>query len=1692
MSWQKVEVNEFKGLNSTTSPELIADGEARDILNFRMEKVGKLVSRDGYKIGLFAHHDFNKTAGTVDTAHVPNTRYINNLGIIGIGELVLAERWDLLDTDRFMVYAIRSGETDDEGVLNTSRKNNFECILLSPNNGTHANKIFTNDNIFANRAPSPLTNPLDHKRDVLAQGVTHTVDLFAPDALELPRISMQNGRDIFGGFCRAIDIGTQNPRNFYRISQAGTFNGVDYIVGDIVAFEMNPNTGMSIPVRIAKGDAENWIDDFIMMNQYRHKLVISDKTNGDMLLSDRYDKQIKTEQNNRIHLGPNQLDAFDIDIVHVDYRLGTEEENEKVETGMALYKYVLPEKTYKITEDFNADRLANPNYFPESKNDKIDNRGFLCIQRAWDILFGEGSNYPTFMSIGHFYTGSDDHWEYRGVSSTIRPNIDGGHIDVNTSGDYIYKANINTTNNYTFSNRKEPVKFKSLLDPIELDKDEYFDKNGKKITDRSSNVYTWEDYKIPYYPCSGINYDNNFFLKEIDRLFAKTTDGIPKVTKLLLHDSYGRQVPLGIWQYRFVFEYDDGVYGAPSEEFVVNDILWSAIRDTDNVGVYRRPNQPISPKWLADILPNNANWGVNGFIDHPPVLDSSYNITTFGKSLRDLKSKMYAGTDNKYADLPTNDATFNALTPFEKTGLGVSATVWYSDDMVEFDGTFYESGMFVWQSPKHSSAWTNPWYDRIIMSGEDKVDLHQGRLVLPIFPGVKGLRYNSFSDEDGNVRLSLSPNSISSRQFILPDYSSILDDRMGRYTYAFAGFAITNITALTETSIFLSISCLDADANNQPHYTHALGAGVRDVRVQTPVKAVKRGEDRLAYIYNSDIPTEALDRLLVQGTAEHQITKHGDVIQWQRDKSADLGFSFASPKFLTEVPTDEIELHTKPRGGDKFITMGTPYDLVAGTVQYAPNVTNVEIYLYGDGERFIGGEQLTSYFPSSLLFRAPRVRLKINVADIPVRAKKIKIFRTRASHDNAYIPTDFGLVEEIELKRNNDGTLQDFVYFDKVKDDALDFSDQARDYEGIRTALMSRFNISLLERTYFLNFVERYRPIEPNISEIKSMDFPKPNATTGFLLGDVIKYKILYEDNRKIQSVAIDYSHTVTNATGLSAIVLYNIPMPYDGDIEKVKVYRSTNNQDYYLLYEYKKDDENGYPESIVTDAGDYIEVKPLYIDKGVDAENYESGLRWSEPYRPDWIKFDSFMEYRSGDGDQATGLGVLYGNLVIFKENSIHRSAVQGNAIPISRTDEVTPNIGCIAPMTLINLNNTLFFLSWKGFMSYDNNSLRKIDGPFDEELQFAIRECGDSIRYASCGYNPAYNEIYLCLPNFRHEPETDDTWMTNLNAATEYTYTREQFGHIYVINIDKQYITKFGYQPTDLTSPVIDNVRRIVTAPEQMCRIYYKDSLGNMRSADVLPATHSLVIQETNRPWAGIYIETPIERDQNDSLFQDCDEHPRGDSFSNDVFNRAFPQIKLYSVKSKFKSKLFGANTETVLKRIRDGRFNIYSQQPITIETVSYPYDDTSFIKNKRRPNVTIQTVPQTVVGMPEFDDSRINENLFPPVVRTFLFGPTDRWAARVWQYTNTTTVNSINDLAIATWSPTANGVAMQTTRSNILTTIETTPYIQNPDWADTEFWDDAVVKTVLRGTNIYTECRTQINSVGFYWRPIYTYLR
>lgn len=331
----------------------------------------------------------------------------------------------------------------------------------------------------------------------------------------------------------------------------------------------------------------------------------------------------------------------------------------------------------------------------------------------------------------------------------------------------------------------------------------------------------------------------------------------------------------------------------------------------------------------------------------------------------------------------------------------------------------------------------------------------------------------------------------------------------------------------------------------------------------------------------------------------------------------------------------------------------------------------------------------------------------------------------------------------------------------------------------------------------------------------------------------------------------------------------------------------------------------------------------------------YESGIRWSEPYAPFWIREESFTEFRAGDGEQITGLAVLYGNLLVFKENSIGRYVVQDRDPPISRVDEVASDVGCIAPGTLISVNNTVYFLSWRGFMSYDNNVLRNVDERFHAELMWLLRNTpANLIRLSTCGYDPINNELLLCIPSDAPLP----TWSMLVTptappgsplvinpwaeiwggapVAQQEAAVYRQRGYIFAIKLTTGFVTKYSRHPFLLGATLLPGART--------ARLWMNDKNGSLYAAEMFD-------RGDGRP-AAIFWENTLTgaiTDHYDDYISATEPPPLG-SLGWLLTNTyaTFPVIGQHAVYSYVRTKEFVGNDKLASIRVR--RFMWQLHQP------------------------------------------------------------------------------------------------------------------------------------------------------------------
>lgn len=608
---------------------------------------------------------------------------------------------------------------------------------------------------------------------------------------------------------------------------------------------------------------------------------------------------------------------------------------------------------------------------------------------------------------------------------------------------------------------------------------------------------------------------------------------------------------------------------------------------------------------------------------------------------------------------------------------------------------------------------------------------------------------------------------------------------------------------------------------------------------------------------------------------------------------------------------------------------------------------------------------------------------------------------------------------------------------------------------------------------------------------MKNVDFLiATGEAEGFTDTVYLCYKILYRDASNIASTTkFIYVGQVDGTDEAPAVVvLFYIPAAYDGSLDRLEVYRGVlpgapvaangatpvDGTTYHVIGGTAFYNGGTYPNGSeftgVTGGGDVTagggvtilalpndffligevegEDEGVFIDKNqptgaalpcTDAieVTFESAIRKSEPYAPWWLKADQVVEFRAGDGDQITGIASQYGNLVVFKEHSMHRVAVQDprSDVMFSRTDEVSPDVGCIAPQTLITVENNIFFLSRQGFMTYDNNVIKNVDGKFHNELMYRLRTLNkDIIREASCGWNPEHGELYLNIPS--------------RGRSTYYDKEKDLVGHIYVLSLHKGYVSKYAYERYSSYSRLM----------RSHARLYATNSLGQLRSAEVRrPAAYTggqapagpgtfpdpdidiIVTNGTIRynnidykegdtfttidgidaasttdggKWgysvkirAAIFLDSPTEASY-DSVYDE-----NGNLLESDITN-------------EWRSKFFTGGIETVTKRVRKALVNMWSEQPRKMSIISAHRDN---------------------------DDDRIDNGT--PYVTTNTFG---------------------NNASVPT---------------NVLSLIPNTVAAEVPD--PTIHWDDRFGRPLRLAIDLESSGRTQINEVAFYYRPVNTHL-
>lgn len=170
------------------------------------------------------------------------------------------------------------------------------------------------------------------------------------------------------------------------------------------------------------------------------------------------------------------------------------------------------------------------------------------------------------------------------------------------------------------------------------------------------------------------------------------------------------------------------------------------------------------------------------------------------------------------------------------------------------------------------------------------------------------------------------------------------------------------------------------------------------------------------------------------------------------------------------------------------------------------------------------------------------------------------------------------------------------------------------------------------------------------------------------------------------------------------------------------------------------------------------------------------------------------FIDIAKNDGQVGTGMIMFKNSLLIFKEESIYQFSFTTSGLP--QVEQVSASLGCIAPRSLVQVENDIFFASRRGIFTIGNEAGFAFDVLRTNELTSRIRAVYKSI-------DPAYIENIAAIyvsdqdKNLVIFSYTEQGSTTNAKAIV---YDRERLGWYKWTNIQANCWT--SYRESDDTT--------------------------------------------------------------------------------------------------------------------------------------------------------------------------------------------------------------------------------------------------------------------------------------------------
>jgi hypothetical protein len=128
------------------------------------------------------------------------------------------------------------------------------------------------------------------------------------------------------------------------------------------------------------------------------------------------------------------------------------------------------------------------------------------------------------------------------------------------------------------------------------------------------------------------------------------------------------------------------------------------------------------------------------------------------------------------------------------------------------------------------------------------------------------------------------------------------------------------------------------------------------------------------------------------------------------------------------------------------------------------------------------------------------------------------------------------------------------------------------------------------------------------------------------------------------------------------------------------------------------------------------------------------SVVRFSDLLDPTKWPIDNILQFTTDNGADITGMASQNGNLIVFKEDSTHMLFGSGPDEWVQKC--VFPSTGCIAPGSIAQIDNNVFFLSKQGVFVITGEGIELIS----EEIEPVIKAIPDPKSCYGCAFGHQY----------------------------------------------------------------------------------------------------------------------------------------------------------------------------------------------------------------------------------------------------------------------------------------------------------------------------------------------------------------